>query len=187
MAPFATAVELEDFLQLESGTIKTATANLVLAIASGAIRSYVGWSISEETAELVTQGTGDNVIRLPTKLLTDVTSVEVDGDLLVFGDDFRWTTLGRLRRIGARWPRVEQTVEVTFVHGYNPVPDEVKGLCLSLAGRLYNNPEGLRAWSVDGLSETMAGPQATIGDVGSALTDFEKAVLDPFVLLDGAA
>lgn len=184
MAPFATAAELEDFLQLDSGTIRTATADLVLAIASGAIRRHVGWSISEETADLVTQGTGDNVIRLPTKRLTDVTSVTVDGDPLVFGDDFRWTTLGRLRRVGARWPRLEQTIEVTFVHGYDPVPDEVKGVCLSLAGRFYNNPEGLRSWSVDGLSETIAAPTS---DIGLALTSEEKAALEQFVLLDGVA
>ena len=178
MAAFATSGDLEDFLQLEE-PINAATANLALAVASGLIRSYVGWSITSEVVELTTEGNGGDAIWLPTKLLTAVASVEVDGVLLTFGDHYRWKTSGRLRRIGTRWSCQEQSVEINYTHGYSPVPDEVKGIALKLAGRFYNNPEELRAWSVDGLSETMA---TSTTDAGSVLSDFEKVALDPYVL-----
>jgi hypothetical protein len=176
MARFAEAADLEDFLQND---VTTAPAELALDIASGIVRAYVGWSISQETVVLVTEGDGGNALWLPTKLLTAVTSVEVDGELLTFGDHYRWTSSGRLRRIGASWPCLERSIEVTFTHGYNPVPDDIKGITLALAGRLYDNPEGLRSWSVDGLSETIANPSS---DAGLALTTVEKAALDSYLL-----
>ena len=177
MARFAEAADLEDFLQND---VTTASAELALDIASGIIRAYVGWSISQETVVLVTQGVGsDDALWLPTKLLTVVTSVEVDGEPLTFGDHYRWTSSGRLRRIGASWPSLERSIEVTYTHGYNPVPDDIKGITLALAGRLYDNPEGLRSWSVDGLSETIAN---STSDAGLALTTVEKAALDSYLL-----
>lgn len=182
MASFADAADLGLFLQQE---VDEDTADLVLAIASSTIRTYVGWSITEEIGvELSTQGTGGDAIWLPTKHLTGVTSVEENGQSLTFADDYRWKTSGRVRRIGGRWSCVEHSVELVFDHGYPTSPDDVKGVCLVLASRLHNNPEGLRSWSVDGLSETMAsGPRQ---DSGLVLTEWEKKALESYVIEDVA-
>lgn len=176
MAPLADPVDLGLFLQAE---VDEDTADLLLAVASGLIRAHVGWSISEESGVThVTQGDGGNLIWLPTKRLTGVTSVEVDGEPLA-GDAYRWTSTGRLRRVAGRWPCLEQSVEVVFTHGHDPVPDDVRGVCLALAGRLHSNPEGLRSWSVDGLMET----NATGAETGLVLTEIEKRALDPYLLV----
>jgi hypothetical protein len=178
MAPFADAEDLGLFLQQQ---VDEDVAALVLAIASGTIRVYVGWSITAEAGvELSTQGTGGDAIWLPTKLLTDVTSVEENGELLTADDDYRWKTSGRVRRVGGRWSCVEQSVDFVFDHGYATTPDDVRGVCLVLASRLHSNPEGLRQWSVDGLSETMAGPSGQ--DAGLVLTEMEKKALETYVL-----
>jgi hypothetical protein len=55
----------------------------------------------------------------------------------------------------------------------------VKGICLSLAGRLYDNPTALRSYTVGGVSETYAG---SAGALGPGLTNDEKIDLAPYRL-----
>lgn len=180
MTSFANSAHLQAFLQQD---VEIGTATFLLDIASGVIRRHVGWSISEETVQLTTQGTGDNVIWLPTKFLTVITSVVEDGVTLIFGTHYRWTSTGRLRRLSGRWTCEEQSVVVTFTHGYDPVPDDVRGVCVSLAGRFYNNPDGLRQWTVGGISQTVAG---SADGITGMLSDDEKAQLSQFEILSVA-
>jgi hypothetical protein len=180
MASFAAPADLADYLQDQN--LDTTAAQQALDIATGVIRSIAGWSISQETGvELTLDGRGGRRLYLPTLLLTAVTSIVEDGETLTFGDDYRWSRSGTVRRVGIGqvWPYEEQSIVITFTHGYNPVPDEIIGLCLALAGRQYENPEGLRSWSVDGLSETISNPTS---DTGFGLTDVERKTLGRYML-----
>lgn len=142
MAAFATAAELASWLQVAS--VDTATANLQLNIASNAIRTYCGWSISQETdAEETIDGECRHRFWLPTLRLTAVALVVDDGDTLTT-DDYRFTRNGSLIRQGSRyWWRNEVTV--TYTHGWTEVPEVVKGVCLAIAGRGYLNPTAAKA------------------------------------------
>ena len=141
MAAFATPGELASWLQVAE--VDTATANLQLNIASAAIRTWCGWSITQETDVEMQVEVGDwdrGRIWLPTRWLTAVSEVVDDEDTLT-DDQFRFTRNGALIRTDHKcWTHRKVTATVT--HGYTEVPDTVKGVCLAIAGRGYQNPVG---------------------------------------------
>jgi len=172
MAAFATPSDLASWLQRD---LDTATATLALNIASADIRKTVGWSISQESGVVVTlDGSGARSLWLPSLLVTAVASVVEDSTTLTVVTGFDWTTYGRLIRVGRDWTYKPRSVVVTFTHGYTTNPDDVKGICLTLAGRVYDNPTALRSYTVGGVSETFAG---SAGTLGPGLTDDEKVAL----------
>lgn len=174
MAAFATPSDLASLLQKD---VDTATATLALSVASGKIRDFAGWSISQEVGVVATlDGNGERALWLPSLLVTAVASVVENGTAVTVVSGFDWTSYGRLSRINRCWTWKPRSVVVTFTHGYVTVPDGVKGVCLALAGRLYDNPVGLRSWTVGGTSQTYAG---SAGALGPGLTDDEKKDLAP--------
>lgn len=155
MAAFATRAELASHLQVAS--VDNASADLALNGASQAIRDYCNWAVSQETvAAKSLDSYGGRSIWLPTLLLTAVGPVVELGTALTVEVDYDWTELGRLVRNG-RWPNQARAVVVTYTHGYNPVPDSVKDVCLILAGQRYQNPARYRSKTVGGVSWTTAG------------------------------
>lgn len=178
MADFATSTDLRNWLQ--EASIDTTAGTLMLAVASSAIRTWCGWSISqEEDVIAVLDGTGNRSLWLPTLRLTEVASVEVNGEPLTVITNFDWTAYGKLIHRGC-WPRTPRSVEVVYTHGYATVPDVVKGVCLMMASRLYNNPEALKsrseAWGPFNESATYADTS------GPALSLQEMELLGPFKL-----
>lgn len=177
MAAFATPAELASHLQVAS--VDTASATLALNVASGDIRDHCGWSISEEDVTDTLDGTGTRNLWLPTLRLTAITSLEVDGVPLVEGVDFDWTRYGKVVRNGC-WPRTARSIDIAWTHGYTVTPDNVKGVCLALAGRRYDNPKGSKG------STRTAGPftetSTYAGEGGADLTDREIEKLAKFTL-----
>lgn len=135
---YASTTELASWMQ--DSSIETATATLALAVASSAIRTHCGWSIEEEDVDAVLDGTGERSLWVPTLKLTAVGSVVVDGDTLVAGTDYDWTSYGKLIRAG-RWPNTPRSVTISYTHGYETLPEVVKGACLIAAAIMYRNPE----------------------------------------------
>lgn len=155
MAALADPTELAGYLQRD---LDTYSATQALNIASRAIRDFCGWEISEETVTAKVLDTyGERSIWLPTLLLTAVSSVVEKGVTLTVATDFDWTAYGRLIRSG-RWPNEARSVTVTYTHGYTTVPDSVKGVCLAVAGRRYQNPSALRSQTVGAVSESYVIP-----------------------------
>ena len=177
MAAFATPSDLASFLQKD---VDTATATLALNIATGKIRDECGWSITQEVGAVVTlDGEGERALWLPSLLVTAVASVVENGITLTVVTQFDWTPYGKLIRVGRCWTCKPRSVVVTFTHGEATAPDTVKGISLSLAGRLYDNPGGLRSYSVGAVSETFAGSSK---DLGPGLTESEKEDLASYRL-----
>ena len=177
MAAFATTGELASWLQT---TVDSSAATLALNVASSAIRTYCGWAISAETvtAELH-DGTGARSLWLPTLKLTEVLLVVADGVTLVAGTDFDWTSYGKLIRNG-RWPRTARSVAVTYTHGYSVVPDVVKGICLTIAARAYDNPRGDKSHA-EGMG--IFTESATFADSSAgSLSELERSALGKFQL-----
>lgn len=176
MADFATSTELKTWLELS--TINDDKANLALSVASSEIRSHCGWSISEETATLVLDGPGSRNLWLPTLKLTAVASVKANGDLLSLDAQYDWTGYGKLIHRGC-WPSKPRSVEVEFTHGYAEVPVVVKGVCLALAGRAYDNARAVRS------KTDTAGPfteSTTYAVAVVGLTDVEMKKLGPYTI-----
>jgi hypothetical protein len=177
VAAFATPTELAGFLQQD---LDTYSATQALDIASQAIRDHCGWSITQESGAVETlDGSGGQSVWLKTKLLTAVTSVTELGISLVATTGFDWTDAGQLIRIGRCWTYRPRSVVVTYTHGFATVPDSVKGVCLAVAGRRFQNPEGLRSQTVGGVSESYTIPAT--GQIGF-FYDTELADLAPYRL-----
>jgi hypothetical protein len=178
VAAFATPSELASSLQQD---LDTATATLALNRASAKIRTFAGdWSISQEVGAVATlDGSGEQSLWLPSLLVTAVASVVEDGFSLTVVTGFDWTSYGKLIRTGRCWTSKPRSVVVTFTHGYVAVPDDVKDVCLAVAGRLYRNPAGLRSKTVGGVSWTAAGAAS---EVGGDLTESEREALTPYRL-----
>lgn len=80
------------------------------------------------------------------------------GNELTRGYPWWWNNSQRLmgyprtRPSGVWAPRVR----VTYSHGYAVIPDDIVGLVLDVAAALYDNPTGLRGFTIDDYTETKA-------------------------------
>lgn len=127
----------------------------LLAAASGAIRSYCGWSITREVVEdAELDSYGSPLLALPTLLLVSIESLYEWDTYLVDGTDFRWSRRGLIRRKpkGKTWPDDYSSVRASYTHGYEECPEEVAALCVSLAKRSDAVPTGILQKAVGGIS-----------------------------------
>lgn len=173
MASFATPADLASYLQVPS--VDTYTAQLLLDLASGQIRSVTGQTIDRVTDDAVSLPAPEgNYLTLPQRPASEPTVVEIDGDTVDFTFDSR---LGRLYAEGG-WRSYGLDgslfpVSVTYTHGYTTVPSEVKRVCLQAAARAFRNPEGLRSEATGTESYTYATETLAAVD----LTDAEIAAV----------
>lgn len=173
---FATSEELATFLNqtFESGA--EAQADLLLEMASTAIKSAAGQTLAlVEDDEVLLAGTWASDLELPERPVVDVTAVAVNG-VPVSPGDFQWNERQLLRRSrvldeltgsgfghhapGARWGYPGHwggpgsTVAVTYSHGFDPIPDDLHDLCLELVGQQLVVPAGIRSQSIGSWSES---------------------------------
>ncbi len=79
--------------------------------------------------------------RLPVTTLTLVEEWDGTAWQTIDATEYDWSVDGILERRSWRcWTCRDQGLRVTYSHGYTILPREVAGVCLSLAGRLYTNP-----------------------------------------------
>lgn len=166
MEPFADTADLK----VSHPTLSTAAAGRALEKASAAIRAWCGWSISRETVTKRLDGTGERSLWLRTLQLTDVVELTVTGVPLVPLVDYDWTLYGRVLH-RSRWPDTPRSVEITYTHGFDPVPLELVEACLELAGKAVANPYG-----AVGLTRT-AGPYTETASYARSLPNESAASL----------
>ncbi len=149
-APNDPLVSQDDFVEwfslpspslAESARIQTA-----LEIASAQIRN--GRRLfSPIYAEVVTIDAygGDTLLlprnRLPVTAVSLVEQLSGADYVAVDATEYDWSQDGYLRRYWSWWTDRPAGVRVTYSHGYTVLPREVAGVCLSLAHRLYTNPD----------------------------------------------
>lgn len=169
MAALATPLELASHLQIER--LDLATANLALAGASGAVRSYCGWTVLRATETLTVDGEGSRVLTLPTLHLASVDEVRIDG-LALDPDGAQPTVHPRGQLIWANtWPALSK-IEVDCEHGFEATPDVVRLVTLTLAARIFNNPDHVKTASVGTVTRTY----------DANLTALDMRLLDPYRL-----
>lgn len=175
MASIATVAELTNYLRKG---VDTDSAQRALDIATG-------W-IVDDLDQLLFPGTlTDEIVyggyptlylpQAPVNAITTVKTVE-SGVTTVRVENTDWVRRGMrgLKWIGSGvWPDV---VQVTWDYGYSAFPEGLKGTCLVVAARLYDNPKMLRSF-------VLGGRQGTYMAVGAGLTEDEAASLDKYRLM----
>ncbi|WP_239934165.1 hypothetical protein [Streptomyces sp. CBG31] len=163
-------------------------AQALLDQASSVVRAYVRQDLTRATSTLtVAMRRADPVLHrcgglvtLPQRPVVDIESVSVDG---VSTQD--WWQEGQeiLLRAGS-WsspPTAHRPpqVAVTYTHGFDPIPGDIKAIVAQAANRVMVNPNAIRSETVGGESVTYLIP-ATGEALGVLLSRTEQRVLDRY-------
>jgi hypothetical protein len=190
---FATVAELQVRLTTTFTAAQILSAEQALLAATAVIRTSFNQTISAVSDDTETFSLArpygssfgyTDALFLSELPVTDVASVVLNGITLVADTDYAVDLdTGVLRRLNGWWDQwgLTNNVVVTYSHGYSPVPDDVKSVCLSAAARLYQGsltPANVRSESVGGYYSVSYGDNA-----GAALTDGEMAVLESYRVL----
>jgi hypothetical protein len=87
--------------------------------------------------------TGVRRLVLPRWPVTSVTTVTLlrhdeDDEVLTHGTDYTWSAAGILTRRGAWWPPGDQTVEVLYAPGWDPVPVQANAAVLRIVAAAWD-------------------------------------------------
>lgn len=130
MAAFATHTDLAARLGIDLAEGEQGRADTLLTLASDLIRRAARQDIDQGTTTFKVSG-GIGRILFPQRPVVSVASVTVDGATLdgwtIDGDYLTGTWSGR-------------ELEITYTHGWNPVPDAIKAVCLEIVTRAWVNP-----------------------------------------------
>jgi hypothetical protein len=100
---------------------------------------------------------------LPAAPVVAVASVRLDGLLLTEHTDYRIRRdVGILRRYGTRIWEDWAEVEVTYSHGYDPIPDDIQEAVIDQARTIFRIQPGVSSIQAGGESITY-GAQAAVG------------------------
>lgn len=140
--------------------LDASTANLWIEVATAVVQAATGQRILEvEDDEITLLGDTQSWLDLPQRPVTEVTSVELDGETVTAG-----TATGTYRRFGSRlWRDVgwaayacePSTVVVTYTHGYAAGAQELqlaRGATIGIAKGGYTNPSGVAREAIDDYS-----------------------------------
>lgn len=151
MPDLATVPDLSAFAQLNLDP-DDAAATFLLKVASGMVRAYLQQDLSRTDNDIVLFDPVGTLVELTNLPVLSVSLVEITND-----SGSTWTTLDRSsytlsRRAGIiaarpftgiQWPSDPESWRVTYSHGYDPIPDEIKGVVCGVAARAYSSPVGI--------------------------------------------
>lgn len=177
--PFAMATEYEQAF----GSVAART-QMDLDAASRTIREYCGWVIYPSvTQNLVVDGPGTKILMLPTLYMTGVTSCTEtwrgigQTPQTVTVADLEWSANGYIWKPSAQfWTSRARGISITFTHGYEDVPEDLRKMTLDIARRAASSPAHVSRVQVGGRMEMYS----------RILTD-EKEILDAYRRISGPA
>lgn len=192
MAQFATHDELAARLGLTFSTADDTRADTLLGLASGIIQQKTKQTITYIAGDVYTRpGDYDTRIRLPQRPVVNVSSVILNGVTLVEGDNFyiegdelvrlNWNAAIQDSTFGlpwAGWGFPWWTLQVTYDHGYQVIPEIAKTVCMEMVVRVWVNPGNV--------AREMVGNVSTVYDnnrfspAGLLMTDDEEADIKEF-------
>jgi hypothetical protein len=148
--------------------------------AQAAVRHYCGWHISPSVTEmLAVDAYGGRTLTLPSKHVTAIASILVNGNDLV--SDVAWSDAGTVVLTSGVWPDLPGSVKVTLTHGWDAdeVPD-IAAIILAVAKRARTNPGAIASQSVNGASVSFATSSGV--PLGVPLMQAEMDALSPYRL-----
>lgn len=128
MAAFATHADLAVRLGETLTEAEQTRATALLGLASDVIRQAARQRIDRETSTIIVNAVGR--VLLPQRPVISIDSVEAEGSTLDWDLDGDYLS----------GPWVGRTIEVTYTHGFDPVPDAIKAVCLEVVTRVWVNP-----------------------------------------------
>lgn len=179
--PFISRQDLSDYL----GRDVTTDDGALIAVDSACevVRTLTEQDFSQVTDTVKLDGSGTDTVLLPQLPVSAAGTVVVNGGTLE-SDDYTVTAGGHLIRTGgtatwsawsqtgyacAYWPKGRQNIEVTYDHGEDTVPSDVRMVALMIAHRLVTQ---------GGATSETVGPVTKRYAVASTdLTAGEKAIL----------
>lgn len=142
MAQFATTDELGARLGETLIGTRLAQATAALQDASAIIQNWTRRRLERVLNDaVVLHGVWGRYLELPERPVIDATVTAVDGSAPLA--DSYWLLGPALVRDGG-WGGPETVVEVTYTHGYDPIPDDIRVATLQMAARMMANPQGVR-------------------------------------------
>jgi len=179
MADFATPTDLRHFLGIAHENVDMGRAKRLLAQATQLIKDYCRQTIERVANDAVTLiGRGEETLLLPELPVVSIASITEDA-VAVPAADFDAASSGVLRRLVGAWGTESDpsTIVVTYTHGFSPLPQSVRAICLSITGRAYSfRQPGIESLALDGLSEARGYWPDMV------LTMQEQKALEPYAL-----
>ena len=182
MAAFATPEDLASYLQV--GSVDRYSAELLLDLASGAVRDEVHQQIDQASSVEIYDGLpGDHpwahVIFLRQVPVTAVASVVSDGTTVDPGS-YEWSSDGAIVHATGVWSSALGGIQVTYTHGWSPGDPALataRSVTLQIAARAYTNPGQVDSLTVGGISRTYSRDSPRPGRV--EMSEHERRRLDP--------
>jgi len=190
MADLVTTAELAAYLQR---TLDATSSALAVTSASAMVRTHCGQQLTAQTYTSVSLpvlgGPRGYRVRIPQRPVTAVTSIAIYGKTLVDGTDYAWDgatpaiDVAAIPSVFFTFAAAPRAV-VTYTAGYSAVPADVKAVTLSIAGRLYDNPRGIRTRVIGDYQETLSGTDDMIAS--RKLSHAEKVLLSKYRISAGS-
>lgn len=174
LASFASVAELASLTGRDLDP-EDAGAQMHLRFATADIRVLCGQTLSlvaDDEVEL--RGNWSRVLHLPERPVIDVSAVEIrwQGVTTFAAQTGYILAIDKLELPGWYWAGDLGGVRVTYSHGFAVIPDDLVGVCCSMATRSLRDPAG------DLASETLVSYSYTRADVAAAgLTAREERIL----------
>ena len=158
---FCQIADMEKLLQISIPAAKTDAAQRAIDEATAAIKNYCRQVLELVVDDEITlDSIGARQLLLPQMPVISVSEVVEDDELLVVDDDYILAGNGILYRVGQRWAKGPQIIEVTYSHGYclptdlpaiigDVLPDDIISVCTRAASRSYQ--AGLKAEELAGI------------------------------------
>lgn len=182
--PLATVGDLEGRLGRTFDVAETARATLLLQDASAAVRGYTGQQFTEATTTVRVKPR-KGLVRLPQRPVTAVTAVEdTNGNAVLHtwrGDD-TVSVSGNTPDTWAwePWRNGLTSVDVTYTHGYDEVPDDIIAVVCQIAGRAMGHAADTTGMQSETIGEYSYSVGAAAAAGGLGLLNDERAVLDRY-------
>ena len=156
---FCTVSDVATFLGISEMQIDSVQITQAIKAASASIRNYCKQEISQKTGDVAYfDGAYQSKLFLPQLPVISVSKVIEDGHVLTEGEDYKLGNNGILYRMWRDWAKGIRNIEVTYTHGYEVIPDDIKEVAYRSAARVYQAQ--LKAKKTDGVAIN----SITVGD-----------------------
>lgn len=150
--------DITDYQSIHGTDLDDSIVEARLERATSQIQTACNQTISRATSAIGIKGTWDRELTLPEWPVVSVASVSVNGRTVTMSGvevttrSLLWPTSaygGQGARGGfpANWGGPECIVDIVYTHGFEPIPDDVKWLCVDLAATANAIPVGVRSES----------------------------------------
>lgn len=134
---------IDDLALKTGGKADDEKLKLALDLASGRFREQANNPISMMTETVILDSDGGRALTLPCLPVHEVLALVINGRQVT---DFEWSASGAIR-LDRPIPDKWRSVQVTYRHGYAPVPKGIQDVVLEQAAAIYQTLPGLVSYT----------------------------------------